>query len=137
MNKRIAWLVAMVCILLASVASAAGKARGVVIIIEGTDVEATRRDLIDALPEGLQVLSAGDLYAAFGTHGVEGSLADALANPRTRKQTLTGVRKALGDAWVSAVISARSKKIGRGGGRDVRVVLIVASQTEPVLDETF
>jgi hypothetical protein len=47
-----------------------------------------------------------------------------------------GVKKALSQAGVAGVLSARSKK-SKTGGREVRLVLILKSQLEPVIEENI
>src|SRR6185295_19334962 len=71
------------------------------------------------------------------SQGVRGSLADALANPKTRKPTLIAVRKALKQIGLPAAISARSKRVGKAGAREIRVVLIVRAQAEPMVEENI
>ena len=138
MNKRFAWLFATMWLLVVSIASAASsKGKGVVMIIEGPDADVTQRELTQSLPEGMAAQPASDLTSALASQGVSGSLADSLANPKARKAALAGVRKALAQAGVAAVISARSKKAGKAGAREVRVVLLVASQTQPVVEENI
>ena len=63
-------------------------------------------------------------------------MGDALAHPKTRKQTLAAVRKALKQVGLPAAISARSKKV-KGGGHEIRVVLIVRGQAEPMIEENI
>jgi hypothetical protein len=119
-----------------SVFGASGK-QGVAILIEGADSDAVRREVVESLPQGVPVQDPGELSAAIASQGVHGSLADALANPKTRKPTLVAVRRALKSVGLPAVLSARSKKVGRGGAREIRVVLIVRAQAEPMVEENI
>ena len=135
MRKTLSWLTALATLLVASMVFAA-KTKGVVIVAEGADTDVVRGDLAQSMPSGLAVQDATDLTAALAAQGVNGSLADALSTPKGRKQTLTGVKKALPQAGVAGVLSARSKK-GKGGGREVRLVLILRSQLEPVIEENI
>jgi hypothetical protein len=134
MRNILTWLTVLATLLVTSLVFAKGK--GVVIVAEGADTDAVRNDLAQSMPSGLAVQDATDLTAALSAQGVNGSLADALSTPKGRKQTLTGVKKALAQAGVAGVLSARSKK-GKGGGRDVRLVLILKSQLEPVIEENI
>src|SRR5882672_9552620 len=135
MRKTLTWLMALATLLVASMVFAA-KTKGVVIVAEGADTDVVRGDLAQSMPSGLAVQDATDLTAALAAQGVNGSLADALSTPKGRKQTLTGIRKALAQAGVAGVLSARSKK-GKAGGREVRLVLILRSQLEPVIEENI
>jgi hypothetical protein len=135
MRNTLTWLTALATLLVASLVFAA-KSKGVVIVVEGADTDAVRADLAQSMPSGLAVQDATDLTAALASQGVNGSLADALSTPKGRKQTLTGVKKALTQAGVAGVLSARSKK-GKTGGREVRLVLILRSQLEPVIEENI
>ncbi|HKQ69383.1 MAG TPA: hypothetical protein VJT73_08595 [Polyangiaceae bacterium] len=136
MMKTVSSLVVFLWLLATSLAFAAATKNKVVIIAEGADSDAVRQEVSHTFPEGLAAGAEGDLSAALANNGVKGSLADALANPKTRKQTLAGVRKALTQTGVPGVVSARGKK-GKGGTREVRVVLIVKGQTEPVIEENI
>jgi len=135
MRKTLSWLTALATLLVASMVFAA-KTKGVVIVAEGADTDVVRGDLAQSMPSGLAVQDATDLTAALAAQGVNGSLADALSTPKGRKATLTGVKKALQQAGAAGVLSARSKK-GKGGGREVRLVLILRSQLEPVIEENI
>src|SRR5260221_2289905 len=135
MRNTLTWLTALATLLVASMVFAA-KGKGVVIVAEGADTDVVRADLAQSMPSGLAVQDATDLTAALAAQGVTGSLADALSTPKGRKQTLMGVKKALTQAGVAGVLSARSKK-GKTGGREVRLVLILKSQLEPVIEENI
>lgn len=135
MRKTLSWLTALATLLVASLVFAA-KTKGVVIVAEGADTDVVRSDLAQSMPSGLAVQDATDLTAALAAQGVNGSLADALSTPKGRRQTLTGIKKALSQAGVAGVLSAWSKK-GKGGGREVRLVLILRSQLEPVIEENI
>jgi hypothetical protein len=137
--KRIilTWLTALVSVLFSSLALAASGRPGVVVLVEGADAAQVSREISDSIPQGIPVQDPGPLTAALANQGVHGSLADALANPRTRKPTLVAVRKALRQIGLPAALSARSKKVGRGGAREIRVVLIVSAQAEPMVEENI
>jgi hypothetical protein len=135
MRKTLTWLTALATLLVASMVFAA-KNKGVVIVAEGADADVVRGDLAQSMPSGLAVQDSSDLSAALAAQGVNGSLADALSTPKGRKATLVGIKKALAQAGVAGVLSARSKK-GKAGGREVRLVLILKSQLEPVIEENI
>src|SRR6266540_3367608 len=136
MIKTVTWLATLAWLLLATFAFAAPqKSKGIVVIVEGADIEYVRKEVSESIPQGTQVQDPNELNAAIASQGVRGSLADALANPRTRKQTLVSVRKALKQVGVAAALSARAKRVGKGGAREIRVVLIVRGQAEPMIEE--
>jgi hypothetical protein len=126
-------LTVWVSLVLTSVAFAASGKQGIAILVEGPDAEAVRREVTESIPQGIPVVDSSELSGAIQ---VRGTVGDGLANPKTRKQTLAAVRKALKQVGLSAALSARSKKV-RGGGRDIRVVLIVRAQAEPMIEENI
>src|SRR5882724_5692379 len=129
-------LTVLASLLVASLAFAASAKQGVAIIVEGADAEAVRREVAASIPQGMPAQDPAELSAAIASQGVRGSLADSLAHPKTRKQTLAAVRKALKQVGLPAAISARSKKV-KGGGHEIRVVLIVRGQAEPMIEENI
>jgi hypothetical protein len=136
MFKTVTWLATLAWLLVASFALAAPqKSKGIVLVVEGADVEYVRKEISESIPQGTQVADPNELSAALASQGVRGSLADALANPRTRKQTLASVRKALKQVGAAAALSARAKRVGKAGAREIRVVLIVRGQAEPMIEE--
>ena len=132
----IACLTVWVSLVLTSLAFAASGKQGVAILVEGADADAVRREVAESIPQGISVVDSNELAAAIASQGVRGSVGDALAHPKTRKQTLTAVRKALKQVGLPAALSARAKKT-RGGGREIRVVLIVRAQAEPMIEENI
>src|SRR5438105_3453610 len=109
-------LTVWVSLVLTSGAFAASGKQGIAILVEGPDAEAVRREVTESIPQGIPVVDSSELSSAIQ---VRGTVGDGLANPKTRKQTLAAVRKALKQVGLSAALSARSKKV-RGGGRDIR-----------------
>src|ERR1044071_3686361 len=93
--KRIivTWVTVFASLLVASLAFAASGKQGVAILVEGDNADAVRREVTEAIPQGIPVQDGAELSAAITSGGVRGSLGDALANPKTRKQTLAAVRK--------------------------------------------
>src|SRR6267378_7019544 len=132
----IACLTVWVSLVMTSLAFAASGKQGVAILVEGADADAVRREVAESIPQGISVVDSNELAAAIASQGVRGSVGDALAHPKTRKQTLTAVRKALKQVGLPAALSARAKKT-RGGGREIRVVLIVRAQAEPMIEENI
>jgi hypothetical protein len=137
--KRIilCWLTVLAALMVAGLASAASGKQGVALLVEGADADAVRREISESIPQGIAVQDSSELASAIASQGVRGSVADALANPKTRKPTLVAIRKALKQTGMSAVLSARSKKVGRAGGREIRVVLVVRAQAEPMIEENI
>jgi hypothetical protein len=136
MKRIIACLTVWVSLVIASVAFAASGKQGVAILVEGADADAVRREVQESIPQGISVVDSSELSAAIASQGVRGSVGDGLAHPKTRKQTLAAVRKALKQVGLPAALSARAKKV-RGGGREIRVVLIVRAQAEPMIEENI
>src|SRR5689334_21063932 len=108
--KRIilTWLTILVSVLVSNLAFAASGKQGVAIIVEGADADQVRREIAESIPQGIPVQDGAELVAAITSQGVRGSIADALANPKTRKTTLVAVRKALKQVGLPAALSARS-----------------------------
>src|SRR4051812_3502362 len=111
----ITWVTLVACLLVASLAFAASGKQSVALLVEGADADTVRREITQSLPQGIAVQEGADLSAAIANAGVRGSVADSLANPKTRKQTLAAVRKALKQTGIAAALSARSKRIGKAG----------------------
>jgi hypothetical protein len=137
--KRIilTWLTVLVSLFVSSLAFAASGKQGIAVVVEGADAESVRREIADSIPQGIPVQDSSEFSAALASQGVRGSLADALANPKTRKPTLVAVRKALKQVGLPAALSARSKKVGKAGAREIRVVLVVRAQAEPMIEENI
>src|SRR5260370_34045392 len=137
--KRIilCWLTVLASILVAGLALAASGKQGVALLVEGTDADTIRREIPESIPAGCAVQDSGEPAAAIASQGVRGSVADALANPKTRKPTLVAIRKALKQVGMPAMLSARSKRVGRAGGREIRLVLVVRAQAEPMIEENI
>jgi hypothetical protein len=134
MTNRSTWFMALMWLLVTNFAFAAAPgSASIVLIIEGAESEAQRREVTDAIPATLTVQSPEQLAASMASQDVAGSVADGLAGTR-RKQTLVAVRKALKKVRAPAVLSVRLKRL-RAGAREMRVVLLIASQTEPVVEE--
>src|SRR5260221_8276885 len=132
----IACLTVWVSLVVTSLAFAASGKQGVAILVEGADADAVRREVAESIPQGISVVDSNELAAAMAGEGVRGSVGDAVAHRKTRKQTLTAVRKARKQVGRPAALSARAKKT-RGGGREIRVVLIVGAQAEPMIEENI
>jgi hypothetical protein len=127
-------LTVLASLFVAGLALAASGKPGVAILVEGADADVVRRELVESIPQGVPVQDPSELSASVAGMGVR-SVADALANPRTRKQTLVAVRKALKQTGLAAALSARSKRVGKG--REIRVVLVVRGQAEPIVEENL
>jgi len=128
-------LTILASLLVAGLALAASGKPGVAILVEGADADIVRREVVESIPAGVAVQEPSELSAAIASQGIR-SVADSLANPKTRKQTLVAIRKALKQAGVGAALSARSKRAGKAG-REIRVVLIVRAQAEPMIEENI
>jgi hypothetical protein len=137
--KRIilTWLTVLVSLIVSNLAYAASGKQGIAVLVEGADAPQVSREIAESIPQGMPVQDPSEFSAALASQGVRGSLADALANPKTRKPTLVAVRKALKQIGLPAALSARSKKVGKGGAREIRVVLIVRAQAEPMIEENI
>ena len=113
--------------------AAAAKA-GVVVEVDGADAPAVSGEIVQALPDNVAAREPGDLTLALTSQGIRGSLVEVLATTKTRKQTLASIHKALTESNAAGILAAQSKR-GKTGGHDVRVILIVRSQAEPVIEE--
>jgi hypothetical protein len=111
-----------------------GKSVNVVLMVEGTDTDAVRRDVTAALPPRFTMVDADATRAALSKEGVMGSFADSLSNQRLRKNALSAVHKSLNQQGVPALIAARMRR-GRNNARELRIVLVMSEQVEPVVEE--
>jgi hypothetical protein len=128
-------LVAFAFLFIANTAwAASGRSVNVVLMVEGTDLDAARRDLTDALPPRFNMQDADATKAALAKEGVMGSFADALSNQRVRKQALSAVHKSLKQEGLPALIAVRTRR-GRNNAREIRVILVMSEQVEPVVEE--
>src|SRR5262245_20930719 len=100
----VTWVIVFTSLLVASLACARSGKQRVAILVEGPDADVVRREMTEAIPQGIPVQDGADLSAAITSGGVRGSLGDALANPKTRKQTLAAVRKALKQVGLAAAL---------------------------------
>jgi hypothetical protein len=128
------WLMFLLTSLLASVAFAARTTNGLVLIAEG-DRE-IQREITQAILRDMRSQPADELLDAIAAEGVTGSVSEALSNPRTRKKTIAAIQKAMRTAGAGAVLSVRAKRI-KGGEKEMHVVLIVATQASPMIEEDF
>jgi len=134
-QRAVIGLVAFTSLLIASAGwAASGRSVSVVLMVEGTDVEAVRREITDALPPRFAMQDPDTTRAALSTQGVMGSFADSLSNQRVRKQALAAVHKSLLQQGVPALIAIRTRR-GRAGARETRVILVMSEQVEPVVEE--
>ena len=133
-RKAAIWLLAFASLFIAHLGWAAGRSVSVVLMVEGSDVEPVRRDVTDALPVRFTTQEPDAIKAALATQGVMGSFVDSLSNQRVRKQALAAVHKSLKEQAVPALIAVRTRR-GKNGARDMRVVLIMSEQVEPVVEE--
>jgi hypothetical protein len=129
------WLLAFASSFLAS-ASWAGLAKSVnvVFMVEGSDGEAVRRDLEAALPTRFILQDPAATRAALSKEGVMGSFADSLSNRRVRGKALSAVHNSLKQQDIPALIAVRARR-GRLGARELRIVLVMSEQVEPVVEE--
>jgi hypothetical protein len=133
-RKLIASLLATGCLCFRALALAAAGKAGVVIEVDGVDAQAVSAEIGQALPDNVTPREPGDLTLALASQGIRGSLVDVLAASKARKQTLASIHKALSESNAAGILAAQSKR-GKAGGHDVRVLLIVRSQSEPVIEE--
>jgi hypothetical protein len=127
-------LLAWAFLALEGTALAASAKAGVVVEVDGADAPAVSGEIAQALPDNVAAREPGDLTLALASQGIRGSLIDVLAATKTRKQTLASIHKALTESNAAGILAAQSKR-GKGGGHDVRVILIIRSQAEPVIEE--
>jgi hypothetical protein len=126
--------VGLLLCLVSSVAFGAPAPRGLVVVMDGNDRD-TRREIYDAIVRDMRVDPPDDFNAALESEGVTGALGEALANPRTRKSTISAVRKAMRTVETSAVLVVRAKR--KGAAREVHVVAIVSTQAGPLIEQDF
>ena len=126
--------VALLFLLVPTVALGASPPRGLVVILDGNDREA-RREIYDAIVREMYVEPPNDFSAALANEGLVVPIGDALATPRMRKSTLTAVGKAMRTVDASAVLSVNTKR--KGATREAHVVCIVSTQQEPMIEEDF
>ena len=130
------WLVFLFSCLLTSMAFAARtRAGGLVLITEGTDRD-TQREVSESILRDLRSQSSDELLEAAANEGVTGSVAEALTSPKTRRPTIVALQKAMRAVGAAAVLSIRAKR-SKAGTREMRVVLIVPTQTGPMIEEDF
>jgi hypothetical protein len=111
-----------------------GRSVNIVLVVEGTDVDAVRRDITDVLPPRFTMQDPDPTKAALAKEGVMGSFADSLSNQRVRKQALAAVHKSLKQQGMPALIAVRTRR-GKNNAREMRVVLVMSEQVEPVVEE--
>jgi hypothetical protein len=134
MTHRSIWFMALMWLLVTNVAFAApSSSASIVLIIEGAESEAQRREVTDAIPATVTVQSPEQLAASLATQDVTGSIGSKLAGPR-RNPTLVAVRRALKKVRAPAVLVVRLTRL-RAAAREMRVVLLISTQTEPVVEE--
>jgi hypothetical protein len=134
MTHRSIWFMALMWLLVTNVAFAApSSSASIVLIIEGAESEAQRREVTDAIPATVTVQSPEQLAASLATQEVTGSIGSKLAGPR-RNPTLVAVRRALKKVRAPAVLVVRLTRL-RAAAREMRVVLLISTQTEPVVEE--
>jgi hypothetical protein len=134
MSNRSIWFMALLWLLVTNLAFAASpSSASIVLIIEGAESEAQRREVTDAIPATVTVQSPEQLAANLATQDVTGSVADKLSGTR-RRPTLVAVRKALKKVRAPAVLFVRLTRL-RAAAREMRVVLLSSTQTEPVVEE--
>jgi hypothetical protein len=133
-RKLVASLLASAWVSVQGLALAASGKAGVVIEVDGVDAPAVSAEIGSALPDNVTAREPGDLTLALASQGIRGSLIDVLAASKARKQTLASIHKALSESNAAGILAAQSKR-GKNGGRDVKVLLILRSQAEPVVEE--
>jgi hypothetical protein len=126
--------VGLLLCLVSSVALAAPASKALVVVMDGNDRDA-RREIYDAIARDLRIEPPDDLNAALADEGVAGPLGEALANPRTRKPTISSVRRALRAIDAPAVLCVRVKR--KGTTREVFAVAILSTQAGPLIEENF
>ena len=125
----------LAALLLASVSWAGtGRSVNVVLMLEGSDGESVRRDLEAALPPRFVMQDPEATRTALSKEGVMGSFADSLSNKRVRGKALTAVHNSLKQQGIPALIAVRARR-GRMGAREMRIVLVMGEQVEPVVEE--
>jgi hypothetical protein len=134
-QMAVVWLLAFASLLLARPSWAAPRSSvNVVLMLEGSDGESIRRDLESALPARFTLQDPADTRVALSKEGVMGSFADSLSNRRVRGKALSAVHNSLKQQGMPALIAVRVRR-GRAGAREMRVVLVMSEQVEPVVEE--
>jgi hypothetical protein len=105
----------------------------IILVVEGTDTEAEREIASSGLP-AVTLEGSKDLLAAVADQGVTGSVGQALASPRTRRATILAVRRGMKRIGATAVLLVHARR-SRVGAKSMHVVLLVGTQTEPMIDE--
>jgi hypothetical protein len=105
----------------------------ILLVVEGTDAEAEREIASSGLPAVTQEGSK-DLLVAVADQGVTGPVGQALVNPRTRRATILAIRRAMKRVGATGVLLVQGRR-SRAGAKSMHVVLLVGTQTEPMIDE--
>ncbi len=113
--------------------AAPAKSPSIVLVVEKTDSEAEREIASSGLP-AVTLEGSKDLLAAVADQGVTGSIGQALVNPRTRRATILAVRRGMKRVGATGVLLVHARP-SRAGARSMHVVLLVGTQTEPMIDE--
>jgi len=105
----------------------------IILVVEGTDSEAAREIASSGLP-GVRLEGSQELLVAVADQGVTGSVGQALVNPRTRRATILAVRRGMKRVGATGVLLVHARP-SRAGAKSMHVVLLVSTQTEPMIDE--
>ena len=113
--------------------AAAASSPAILLVVEGTDTEAAREIASSGLP-GVRLEGSQDLLVAVADQGVAGSVGQALLNPRTRRATILAVRRGMKRVGATGVLFVNARP-SKAGAQSMHVVLLVRSQSEPMIDE--
>jgi hypothetical protein len=133
MIKAASWLILFIGLSTTHLAIAGRTRRGTIVIVVEGDAEAEREITGSILPK-LTIQPPEDLLTALASQGIRGSACDALALPRTRQRALLAMRKAMKEVGAAAVLTVQLRR-GKAGAREMHVILLLSTQTEPMIEE--
>ena len=100
--------------------------------VEGTKATTHRERILEAIPDGVEIIDAGAWKQAMRRTGVPGRLGQAITSRSMRRELLKVTRRAIKNADVDAVIMARAYR-GRGGMK--LHFLMIGREGGPLVDE--
>jgi hypothetical protein len=105
----------------------------IILVVEGADTEAGREIASSGLT-GVRLEGSQELLVAVADQGVTGPVGQALVNPRTRRATILAVRRSMKRVGATGVLLVHARP-SRAGAKSMHVVLLVSTQSEPMIDE--
>ena len=131
---RLAAVVLTLLVVVLGTRGAHAEGSSIAVHVEGAKAATHEKRLLNAIPEGIEVIDAADWKKAMRRAGVPGRLGQAITSRSMRRELLKVTRRALDKAGVDAVIMARIYT-GRGGAK--LHLLVIETEGEPSVDEAI